>query len=279
MQRVFKKLALVYLALIFALPALAEDKAELVAKVLYQSGLDSALEQFPALMAEGLRQHSKQSATIDKKVLANLNKAIEKSFSLPTMKQSVSDAVSEGMSSPQLQEVLNWLNTPLGQRVVQLEVSALDTDQQSDIENMVVALQQEYRGTEREQLFAEYDRTTGATQMAVDTAIAMQLTLGQAIAATVDNPALPSVAEMEAMIESNRFMLRGMIGQQVYGSYLYTYRDLSISELKEYVGWTGTPTGMHFNRVAGEAIKKALMEPAREMGRYIAEASLKANNG
>jgi hypothetical protein len=130
-------------------------------------------------------------------------------------------------------------------------------------------LQEKYRGSERERLFQLFDKATSATDASLETAIAVQLTLASAMSASSNNPQMPSYEQLKQSIEDNRFMMRGVIGQQVYANYLYTYQKLTDDELKAYVNFVSTPAGNRFSLVVNEAVKNALLKPSEIIGSKI----------
>jgi len=68
-------------------------------------------------------------------------------------------------------------------------------------------------------------------------------------------------------------MMRGVIGQQVFANYLYTYQKLTDDELEAYVNFVSTPAGNHYSLVVNEAVKNALLKPSEVIGsKIMAEA-------
>jgi hypothetical protein len=75
--------------------------------------------------------------------------------------------------------------------------------------------------------------------------------------------------QLERRIENQRGMLRGVVGQQVYDSYLYTYDKISAQELALYLDFLESPAGKQFSQVVTSSIQQAIMEPVESIGRQI----------
>ncbi len=61
-------------------------------------------------------------------------------------------------------------------------------------------------------------------------------------------------------------MLRGMVAQQVYDGYLYTYQELSTAELKDYITFLESDAGSTFTRVVTNSIQSAITDPVESVG-------------
>ena len=64
-------------------------------------------------------------------------------------------------------------------------------------------------------------------------------------------------------------MMRGVIGQQVFANYLYTYQQLTDQELEAYVDFTASPAGNRYSSVVNESIKNVLLKPSETIGSKI----------
>ncbi len=80
----------------------------------------------------------------------------------------------------------------------------------------------------------------------------------------------PTFEQLQQKIESQRGMLRGMVGQQVYVGYLYTYQDLSTAELKDYTAFLESDAGSAFTRVVTNSLQRSITEPVESVGSQLA---------
>ena len=102
-------------------------------------------------------------------------------------------------------------------------------------------------------MFDRFDRASRATESAVDTSIAVQLGMATAMAALSTDSV--HYQQIRQRIEGQRSMLRGMMEQQVYDGYLYTYRNISNQELGLYLDFLESDAGSAFSRVVTNSIQ------------------------
>jgi hypothetical protein len=183
--------------------------------------------------------------------------------------------LEEGLTDKQLEVVANWYNTPVARKISAAEIAASAPAAWQDIQARALTLNEKYKDTKRAQLFNRFDRASRATESAVDTTIAVQLGLATAMAAFRSESA--SYDQLQRRIESQRGALREIVGQQVYGSYLYTYEKIGDQEMALYVNFLESDAGQIFSRVVTTSIQKAITDPIESVGgqitRFLAPAS------
>ena len=253
------------------------DSEALANEVIQQSGLSVMISQFPVLLKEGIQQGGEQSGEEgsgnNQKMIMQISQIIDQAFVVSESIEGISAELSTELTEQELLSVLEWLNSPLGKKITQMEIDIMSSEAYKDMQSQLLSLQEKYRGSERERLFERFDKATNATEASLETAIAVQLTLASAMSASSNNPQMPSYEELKQSIESNRFMMRGVIGQQVFANYLYTYQKLTDDELEAYINFVSTPAGNHYSLVVNEAVKNALLKPSEVIGsKIMAEA-------
>ena len=253
------------------------EKQVLANKVIKHSGLSEMISQFPVLLKEGIQQGAEQSGAQssgnNQKMIMQIGQIIDQAFVVSESIEGIRNELSTQLTEQELISVLEWLNSPLGKKITQMEVDVMSSEAYNDMQSQLLSLQERYRGSERERLFERFDKATNATEASLETAIAVQLTLASAMSASSNNPQMPSYEELKQSIEANRFMMRGVIGQQVFANYIYTYQKLTDDELKAYVDFASTPAGSHYSLVVNEAVKNALLKPSEVIGsKIMAEA-------
>lgn len=240
----------------------------LAKSVLEASPIDDIVAQYPAMMSEGVRQGLNQSGQVDPMVVTTVTAVVRNAFRAADMEAALVSDLSSTMSDEQLKTVGRWYETPLAGKVSQAEVKASSPESWKAIEQGARDLQAEFKGSERADLFTRYDQAARATESAVDTTVAVQLGLATAISAFQGSNG-PGFDKLKQMIENQRGQLRAMVGQQVYDAYLYTYRDLSIDELKDYIGFLETDAGSTFTRVVTASIQDSITRPVEAVGRQL----------
>lgn len=257
-------------ALLFLLLVCGSATASPLAdSVLRASPIDEVIAQYPAMMSQGIREGLKQSGRVEPFVANTISSIVSNAFSAAQIRAQVIEDLDQGLSDQQLESVLTWYETPLAEKISRAEVAASSPAAWKDVEAGAPALQDKYKGTERARLFDRFDRAARATESTVDTTVAVQLGLASAMAAFNGSKG-PTFEQLEQKIESQRGVLRGMVAQQVYDGYLYTYQDLSTSELKDYIEFLESDAGSAFTRVVTDSLQRSITGPVESVGDQLA---------
>lgn len=259
--------------LLMAGPVAAAPTAQ---QVLSASPIDDIVAQYPAMMSQGIRDGLKRSGQVPPVVAETVGHLVSSSFNADKIEQQVEDALAEGLTDKQLEAVANWYKTPVAKKISAAEIAASAPAVWQDIQASAPALNKKYKGTERAKLFDRFDRASRATESAVDTTVAVQLGLATAMAAF--SPDSANYEQLKKRIEGQRSALRGVVGQQVYDSYLYTYEKISDQEMNLYVDFLESEPGLAFSQVVTTSIQKAITDPVESVGRQIARFLAPAGN-
>lgn len=258
------KPALLFLLLICG----SATASPLADSVLRESPIDEVVAQYPAMMSQGIRQGLTRSGRVEPFVANTISSVVSNAFSVAEIRARLVEDLEQGLSEGQLNSVLAWYETPLAQRISRAEVAASSPEAWKQVEASAAVLQAEHKGTERAKLFTRFDRAAHATESAVDTTVAVQLGLASALAAFNGSKG-PTFEQLQQKIEDQRGMLRGMVAQQVYDGYLYTYQDISPSELKDYIGFLESDAGSAFTRVVTNSVQRSITDPVESIGNQL----------
>ncbi|MCL7943813.1 DUF2059 domain-containing protein [Marinobacter sp. ATCH36] len=253
-------------ALLFLLLVCTSATASPLAdSVLRASPIDEIVAQYPAMMSQGVREGLKQSGRVEPFIANTIGNVVSNSFSVAEIRAQVIEDLNQGLSDQQLNSVLTWYETPLAEKIARAEVAASRPAVWKDVEAAAAGLQETYKGSEREKLFDRFDSAARATESTVDTTVAVQLGLASAMA-VFNGSKGPTFEQLQQKIESQRGMLQGLVAQQVYVGYLYTYQELSTSELKDYIEFLESDAGSAFTRVVTNSIQRSITDPVESVG-------------
>src|SRR5690554_2594064 len=263
-----KRLALVKPVLVAALlGAGSAQAAPDAASVLEVSPIDDIVEQYPAMLSQGIREGLKQRGQVPPMVADTVGYVVSSSFSADKIEQQIITDLQAQLTDEQLQAVSEWYQTPVARKISNAEIAASAPEAWPQIQASAPELNRKYKGTPKAEMFDRFDRAARATESAVDTTIAVQLGLATAMSALSSESM--HYEQLERRIENQRGMLRGVVGQQVYDSYLYTYEDISAQEMGLYLDFLESPAGKQFSQVVTSSIQQAIMEPVESIGRQV----------
>ena len=263
-----KRLALVKPVLVVAMLGVGSAQAAPdAASVLEASPIDDIVEQYPAMLSQGIREGLKQRGQVPPMVADTVGYVVSSSFSADKIEQQIITDLQAQLTDEQLQAVSEWYQTPVARKISSAEIAASAPEAWPQIQASAPELNRKNKGTPKAEMFDRFDRAARATESAVDTTIAVQLGLATAMSALSSESM--HYEQLERRIENQRGMLRGVVGQQVYDSYLYTYDKISAQELALYLDFLESPAGKQFSQVVTSSIQQAIMEPVESIGRQI----------
>lgn len=251
-------------ALLFTGTAQAAPDAR---QVLAVSPVDDIVARYPAMMSQGIREGLKQSGQLPPMVANTIGNIVSSGFNSVDIEEQIITDLQANLTDSQLQAVHDWYETPVARKISSAEIAASEPAAWKEIQARAAELNSQYKGTRKAEMFDRFDRAARATESAVDTTIAVQLGLATAMAAFSSDSA--NYEQLRQRIESQRSMLRGVVGQQVYDSYLYTYQNIGAQEMDLYLKFLESPAGAAFSKVVTNSIQQAITEPVESIGKQM----------
>ena len=236
-------------------------------QVLEVSPVDDIVARYPAMMSQGIREGLKQNGQLPPMMANTIGNIVSSGFNSVDIDQQIINDLQAKLTDSQLQAVHDWYETPVARKISSAEIAASEPSAWPKIQSSAMELNSRYKGTRKAEMFDRFDRAARATESAVDTTIAVQLGLATAMAAFSSDSA--NYEQLRQRIESQRSMLRGVVGQQVYDSYLYTYQNIGGQEMDLYLEFLESSAGSAFSKVVTNSIQQAITEPVESIGKQM----------
>ncbi|MBU2953851.1 DUF2059 domain-containing protein [Marinobacter sp. F3R08] len=236
-------------------------------QVLAVSPVDDIVAHYPAMMSQGIREGLIQSEKLSPMMANTIGNLVGSSFSAEEIEQQIITNLQASLTSSQLQAVHDWYETPVAKKITAAEIVASMPSEWEKVRARAAELNRQYKGTLKADMFDRFDRAARATETAVDTTIAVQLGLASSMAAFSSDSA--NHEELRQRIESQRGALRGIVGQQVFDSYLYTYENIGAQEMDLYLSFLESSAGTAFSNVVTDSIQRAITEPVERIGKQV----------
>ena len=236
-------------------------------QVLEVSPVDDIVARYPAMMSQGIREGLKQNGQLPPMMANTIGNIVSSGFNSVDIEQQIINDLQAKLTDSQLQAVHDWYETPVARKISSAEIAASEPSAWPKIQSSAMELNSRYKGTRKAEMFDRFDRAARATESAVDTTIAVQLGLATAMAAFSSDSA--NYEQLRQRIESQRSMLRGEVGQQVYDSYLYTYQNIGGQEMDLYLEFLESSAGSAFSKVVTNSIQQAITEPVESIGKQM----------
>jgi len=248
------------------------NKAALVSALMHQSGMDMQIELIPQQVKAGIRDSARQGAPIDVVIQDKLVDAMD----TRTLNQSVQDYMIEEMSLGEIQQVLSWLASPLGKRVVAMEISASQPD---TMMKMFEVYKTEQARPGRLERIHRIDEAVLSKERTKDLMVNIQVFFGMAMAAESDAMQRASYGQTRYNMEQAMAPMWGELDQVVTMMYLFTYQGLSDAELDQYVEFTESPVGRKYNQVLYEGLSDAFTNAGKSLRQSLKSACRSRQKG
>jgi len=244
-------------------------------ELLEKSGIKHQLEQLHATIPQQIEMAERQRGPMppDKKAafMEASRKAMEPKKLLAELAQGIDD---DGVLEPQhRQEIVRFLDSPLGRKVVAADKSLGSPDAMEKIGREGPALVEELmKDHARLALIQSLDKATMATDMATDINLASGLALEWALISQSDMPNKPGFEQLQQFYEKNRPAVKMQMAQMMLAGFAYGYRDLSNEELTDYLAFANSPAGKRYFHGIGKVFARVLVRAASETGALMAES-------
>jgi hypothetical protein len=248
------------------------NKAGLVSALMHQSGMDTQIELIPQQVKAGIRDSERQGAPIDVVIQDKMVDAID----TRSLNQSVQDYMVEEMSLDEIQQVLSWLASPLGKRVVAMEISASQPD---TMMKMFEVYKTEQARPDRLERIQRIDEAVLSKERTKDLMVNIQVFFGMAMAAESGAMQRASYGQTRYNMEQAMAPMWGELDQVVTMMYLFTYQGLSDAELDQYVEFTESSVGRKYNQVLYEGLSDAFTNAGKSLRQSLKSACRSRQKG
>jgi hypothetical protein len=256
--------------------AAAQDQHESLVQELYvKSGLEKQIQDVPRSIQAGLDQpllEAEQFPEPSPRVISLMKSLAPEAFAPEKLKAVVLPEIKARLTTPDLQAVLKWLDSPLGIKCTRLEEEASTPEAYAEISKYAAQLKKSPPTPERLKIIQKLDVALKATQASVEMALNLQVALSLAVNATLPKEQQQSPADIMSEIKQHQPEIEAALRLESLVSLIYTYRSLTEAEIKQYIKFATSPAGSKYQEVADAAVKKALIAGGIRWGEAIGEA-------
>lgn len=218
------------------------------------AALPQRLAPLPGFVERQVSTQLAAYSAISPQMAQLVGSALSQAYDPALLAERTRRELDQSMGAAAMQRVDDWYRSPLGRKVVEVEVAASTAAMQHPKTVAPAALEKTYRGTARAALFKRYDHALNATQHIVDTAIDAQAALAGLVPG--QDP-----QQLSQRLTQQRPLLESEVRDQVYRGYLYTYRHLTVKELRQYITFLETADARQFTGVVAKVAHAAVVTP------------------
>lgn len=239
-----------------------------IEELMHKSGLWRQIEQIEPLLQASLVQELGNRSKEEEAELWPLRMAMAKAYAADNLRAEVKSQLSQSLGQRDVDNVLAWLSTDLGQRLTALEEKSGEVSEysqrQENAERVLQSLQ-----PQRIQLIRRFTKAIRIGEASASMAI--NTTVGITHGASLVSPHMKAseVKELKRMLGEHKAKLTQMYEEQSVMQFATIYRSVSDDDLKKYIAFAESAAGRRYHAATIKAMDIALTKAATEMGREI----------
>jgi hypothetical protein len=245
-----------------AAPAAREAAPSLGAtadEVLEMSGVKSQLALTPNKIAGGF----KPRGSLNAEDAATLEQILARNFDADRLYGQIRAEFKRRVDGKKLPEVALWMRSPLGQKIIALEMAAAG---ETDAAQRMSAFAPGGRGgppPARVALMERIDWTAGVTDGALESTLAVARAMAMAINRALPPDERQTTAQVELQIQQLRGQSRAKLAQATITYMLYQYRSLDDDELQQYGDFLASDAGHWYTATMSKAMNRTVAAAAQ----------------
>jgi uncharacterized protein DUF4124 len=203
---------------------------------------------------------------------AALEQILARHFDAERLYAQVRSEFRKRAEAQKLADVAEWLRSPLGQKIIALEVAAgLETD----ATQRMIAFAPGGRGgppAARVALVEKIDWSAGITDGSLESTLAVARAMAMAINRALPPDERQTSAQIERQIQQLRGQARAKLAQATVMFMLYEYRTLEDDELQQYADFLAGDAGRWYSATMSKAMNRTVAAAAQRAASEVVRA-------
>ena len=255
----------------FSSEANNEEKMRFIDQLLELTGVK---KQVDFISAHVLAQLPPQRDKFEPEVYDRLNRILTEFYRPDRLYETVRIYFRDNSNEEQLLNLLNWNFSPLSQKMTSLDAEAVGPDSAEKMKDFFAKFNSYPSLKEKKPLMERLSKAVGSSELYVKMVLAATLGFFE-----VTEPLIPiefreiNRSEFSGMFTAMQKELEESLNTGVVPSLLYTYRDVTVEELKKYIDFWESEDGRWFNKITGDSFVEAVVQANRSAAVGIAEIS------
>ena len=245
-----------------------EDLRDAVDRLLTVSGSKTQVSQYPSLFKAQLEV---QKNYMEYRVYSLIEQSMMRAFGNNAFHADMTDYLEKNASVSGLRPVLDWYNSPLAKKMVDLEVKMTTPEEYRKMSIYAMKLQSEPPSDERMVLVQKLDAVLEASQLSKQVLSVFFKSFLQGFNAVQIEGQKKSAEELEAQLKQINDRLDAQVKGQIMVTFLYMYNTASDDELREYISFYESQHGHYFAKLMSDATIYAFEKYAQRYGTALAE--------
>jgi uncharacterized protein YbaP (TraB family) len=242
-------------------PTLGEETEEQTRELALavQNGLDQARNQHPRIQQ------------LPQDVYTKIRGLLADALDPSRLDASVLGKVEVQLSKEEIAQIRAWLDSPLGRRCSDLFTAALKPQSSAEEREFIAATQRSPVPPARAELIKGLAAATRIKDIKLEVAVNAQLVITTVISANFPSAEQWPFSKILDETEKNRLLFEPRVDQQTTSLLLYMYSSLADEELRQYLEFAQSGSGVRYYRALFNGVRLALMEASIRFGAAMAD--------
>ncbi len=237
-------------------------------KLLDVSGLMAQMSEISGMILTGIEQSNRQGSEVPDAIMGHLYRAVDDAFAAEKILAAVRQELQKTMTESQVQSLLTWYDSEIGKRIVQAEVDASSPAAYLEMNRIGQSLFEDQQRVIIAQSIAQLAKSTDMVMdLQTNTAVAVYAAVAMAI-----NPG--EQVDLEAFrqqMSSREELMRDNVEQFVVLSLLYSYRDIDLASMNEYLQFLGSERSSAFIDSVNTGLSSGMNQAIANMAKLLYE--------
>jgi len=229
------------------------EKTDLIDRVLEVTGATKQIEQIEPMVESQLVFVLMMAP--DK--AATIKKSIRRAFDSKRMQKFFVDALRTHFKRAALESVMSWYGSALAQRITQAEIDSGTPEAMKEFEVFQGRMASNPPSKERLNLAKELDHAAGLSETRLEMAVSIMRGMLKSIGPIMPQDRRMTEPDLQAMIATLKSS-EASIRKSTETMILFTYRETSRADLREYINFYESPDGAWFQKRISRAMIEAL---------------------
>ena len=230
------------------------------------SGIQKQIEQYSDMTKAALSSGN-QPATMNAEEIKEIGKLFDKVFAPQALQPVVVGFLQNNLDSSDIKKVLEWLRSPAGRRITQVEEARSSAQGYQDMMDYANGLASNPPPQDYLKKMQDLATNINLFESTVNISLNAQLALMTAVAAATS----PEFNERQFnqladQLQALKPAMAEKVSQMAMLGLLYTYNDMAAADLDPYIAFNATPAARNYNAAAVSALNEALIQASKQLG-------------
>lgn len=249
-----------------ATAGICHARADSVERLVEISGISAMVATIPAHLQAGLEEGMGRNGEVSGEMRQEILGSVATSVKTDLILEDIIRVIGNSMSGADVASLLTWYESDTGREIAAAEAAASTPEAYED---MLASVESLFADRARLEMAARIDQATNATDLTTE----LQMSVMEASYAAISSAIQPGepleLESFRARMAAERPAMRQSVEQLVILSLVYSYQDIPLSRLEDYLAFLQSPEGERFSDVVFRGVSDGLTRAVHRLSSEI----------